>query len=72
MVEQGIGALLIEPGSTMVYYTGVAWSPSERIPHPSPSTHEVLTASSPSLMKSEGQDTEGLEIGLTEAAYDQS
>jgi Xaa-Pro dipeptidase len=30
MVEQGIGAVLIEPGSSMVYYTGVAWSPSER------------------------------------------
>jgi Xaa-Pro aminopeptidase len=30
MAEQGIGAVLIEPGSSMVYYTGVGWSPSER------------------------------------------
>ena len=30
MVEQGIGAILIEPGSSMIYYTGVGWSPSER------------------------------------------
>jgi Xaa-Pro dipeptidase len=30
MVERGIGAVLIEPGSSMVYYTGVGWSPSER------------------------------------------
>jgi Xaa-Pro dipeptidase len=30
MLEQGIGAVLIEPGSSMVYYTGVRWSPSER------------------------------------------
>jgi Xaa-Pro dipeptidase len=30
MVEQGIGAILIEPGSSMTYYTGVGWHPSER------------------------------------------
>ena len=30
MVEQGIAALLVEPGTTMAYYTGVSWSPSER------------------------------------------
>jgi Xaa-Pro dipeptidase len=30
MTEQGIGALLIEPGSSMRYYTGVEWSRSER------------------------------------------
>ena len=30
MAEHGIGALLIEPGTTMVYYTGVGWWPSER------------------------------------------
>jgi Xaa-Pro dipeptidase len=30
MSEQGIGALVIEPGSSMVYYTGVKWGLSER------------------------------------------
>ena len=30
MVEQGIARLLVEPGTSMVYYTGVGWSPSER------------------------------------------
>ncbi|MFL5495179.1 MAG: M24 family metallopeptidase [Gemmatimonadales bacterium] len=30
MAEQGVGAILIEPGSSMVYYTGVGWSASER------------------------------------------
>jgi Xaa-Pro dipeptidase len=30
MAEQGLGAVLIEPGTTMVYYTGVSWWPSER------------------------------------------
>jgi Xaa-Pro dipeptidase len=30
MLEQGIGAILIEPGSSMTYYTGVGWHPSER------------------------------------------
>lgn len=30
MTEQGIGALLVEPGTSMMYYTGVSWWPSER------------------------------------------
>jgi Xaa-Pro dipeptidase len=30
MAEQGIGALLIEPGTSMEYFTGVSWWPSER------------------------------------------
>ncbi len=30
MAEQGIGALLVEPGTSMMYYTGVSWWPSER------------------------------------------
>ncbi len=30
MGEHGIGAVVIEPGSTMSYYTGVGWSTSER------------------------------------------
>ena len=30
MQEQGIGAILIEPGSSLRYYTGVDWSLSER------------------------------------------
>jgi Xaa-Pro dipeptidase len=30
MVERGIGALVMEPGSSMVYYTGVKWGLSER------------------------------------------
>jgi Xaa-Pro dipeptidase len=30
MVDQGVGAVLIEPGTTMAYFTGVGWSPSER------------------------------------------
>jgi Xaa-Pro dipeptidase len=30
MEEQGIDAVLIEPGSSMRYYTGVSWSRSER------------------------------------------
>ena len=30
MAEQGIGAVVIEPGSSMRYYTGVEWSLSER------------------------------------------
>ena len=30
MGEQGIAAVVIEPGSSMSYYTGVGWSTSER------------------------------------------
>jgi Xaa-Pro dipeptidase len=30
MTEQGIGAILLEPGTSMRYYTGVSWSLSER------------------------------------------
>ena len=30
MAEQGLGAVVIEPGTSMVYYTGVRWSQSER------------------------------------------
>jgi Xaa-Pro dipeptidase len=30
MVEQGIGAVVIEPGTSMRYYTAVSWWPSER------------------------------------------
>ena len=30
MGEQGIGALLLEPGTSMEYFTGVSWWPSER------------------------------------------
>ena len=30
MAERGIGAVVVEPGSTMSYYTGVGWSTSER------------------------------------------
>jgi Xaa-Pro dipeptidase len=30
MAEQQIGALLIEPGTSLLYYTGVSWWPSER------------------------------------------
>ena len=30
MTEQGIGAVVIEPGSSMHYYTAVSWWPSER------------------------------------------
>ncbi len=30
MAERGMGALVIEPGSTMRYFTGVSWWPSER------------------------------------------
>ena len=30
MAEQGVGAILLEPGSSMTYYTGVGWSLSER------------------------------------------
>jgi Xaa-Pro dipeptidase len=30
MAEQGVGAVLIEPGTTMAYFTGVGWSSSER------------------------------------------
>lgn len=30
MAEQGIAAILLEPGSSMTYYTGVGWSRSER------------------------------------------
>lgn len=31
MREQGVSALLIEPGSSLVYFTGVRWSRSERL-----------------------------------------
>ncbi|MEO8016743.1 MAG: Xaa-Pro peptidase family protein [Pseudomonadota bacterium] len=31
MAQQGIGALLIEPGASMVYFTGVHWQRSERL-----------------------------------------
>lgn len=30
MVEQGIGAVVVEPGTSMRYYTAVSWWPSER------------------------------------------
>jgi Xaa-Pro dipeptidase len=30
MTEEGIGAILLEPGTSMRYYTGVGWSLSER------------------------------------------
>ncbi len=30
MVENGLGAVLIEPGSSMIYFTGVRWGRSER------------------------------------------
>lgn len=30
MAEQGLGAIVIEPGPTMTYYTGVRWGLSER------------------------------------------
>ncbi len=30
MREQGVGAILIEPGTSMQYFTGVSWWPSER------------------------------------------
>ncbi|HYC31763.1 MAG TPA: hypothetical protein VEB59_05700, partial [Gemmatimonadales bacterium] len=30
MAEQGIGALVLEPGSSMWYFTAVEWSRSER------------------------------------------
>ncbi len=30
MTEQGIGAILLEPGTSMRYFTGVGWSVSER------------------------------------------
>jgi len=30
MAEQGIGAILLEPGTSMEYFTGVSWWPSER------------------------------------------
>lgn len=31
MREQGVAALLIEPGSSLIYFTGVRWSRSERL-----------------------------------------
>lgn len=31
MREQGVAALLVEPGSSLVYFTGVRWSRSERL-----------------------------------------
>ncbi|WEK42599.1 MAG: Xaa-Pro peptidase family protein [Candidatus Sphingomonas colombiensis] len=31
MRDHGIGAILIEPGSSMIYFTGVAWRRSERL-----------------------------------------
>ena len=31
MKANGIGAILIEPGSTMIYFTGVRWGRSERL-----------------------------------------
>lgn len=31
MREQGVSALLVEPGSSLVYFTGVHWSRSERL-----------------------------------------
>jgi len=30
MAAQGIGAILLEPGTSMAYFTGVSWWPSER------------------------------------------
>jgi len=29
--EQGLGALLLEPGSSMMYFTGISWGRSERL-----------------------------------------
>ena len=31
MQANGIGAVLIEPGSSLIYFTGVRWSRSERL-----------------------------------------
>ena len=31
MAKHGIGALLIEPGASLVYFTGVHWWRSERL-----------------------------------------
>ena len=31
MRRQGLSALIIEPGSSLVYFTGVRWSRSERV-----------------------------------------
>ena len=31
MREQGVSALLVEPGSSLIYFTGVRWSRSERL-----------------------------------------
>jgi Xaa-Pro dipeptidase len=31
MKANGIGAVLIEPGSSMIYFTGVRWGRSERL-----------------------------------------
>ena len=31
MREQGVSALLVEPGSSLIYFTGVHWSRSERL-----------------------------------------
>ncbi|WP_447410788.1 aminopeptidase P family N-terminal domain-containing protein, partial [Clostridium perfringens] len=31
MREHGIGAIVIEPGSSLVYFTGVRWGRSERL-----------------------------------------
>lgn len=31
MREQGVAALLVEPGSSLIYFTGVRWSRSERL-----------------------------------------
>src|SRR5512145_2785185 len=30
MRDNGLGAILLEPGSSMTYFTGVSWWPSER------------------------------------------
>ena len=43
MKAHGIGAVLIEPGSSMVYFTGVDWHRSERL------TAAVLPVEGPEL-----------------------
>lgn len=44
MAENNIGAILIEPGASLIYFTGVRWSRSERL------TAAVIPASGPPII----------------------
>jgi Xaa-Pro dipeptidase len=52
MGKHGIGALLIEPGASLVYFTGVQWWRSERLTGGDPAARRATSPSSRRISKS--------------------